>query len=73
VSSYSEPQDPTGSPARHRDSGHHRGGDAVDADAWAKRAPTLGNRSTAPSGTTGTGRGSTTFTTNVTEWSMHKQ
>ena len=45
MSSYIAAHGPTGSPARHRDSGHHRGGDAVDADAWAKRAPTLGNRS----------------------------
>jgi hypothetical protein len=31
---------------------------------------TLGNRSAAPSGSAGTGDGSTTFTTNVTDWSV---
>jgi len=34
---------------------------------------TLGNRSAAPSGTTGTGQGSTTFTTNVADWSVLDQ
>lgn len=34
---------------------------------------TLGNRSAAPSGATGTGQGSTTFTTNVTDWSVLDQ
>ena len=34
---------------------------------------TLGNRSAAPSGTTGTGQGSTTFTTNVGDWSLLDQ
>lgn len=34
---------------------------------------TLGNRSAAPSGTTGTGQGSTTFTTNVADWSVVDQ
>lgn len=34
---------------------------------------TLGNRSAAPSGSTGTGDGSTTFTTNVPDWSVLDQ
>ncbi|MDX2176306.1 MAG: hypothetical protein SF028_07525 [Candidatus Sumerlaeia bacterium] len=34
---------------------------------------TLGNRSAAPSGTTGTGQGSTAFTTSVTDWSVLDQ
>jgi hypothetical protein len=37
VSSYSDPQDPTGSSARQRDSGQYLGG-ITDAGAWAKRA-----------------------------------
>lgn len=34
---------------------------------------TLGNRSTAPSGSTGIGQGSTNFTTNVADWSVLEQ
>jgi hypothetical protein len=34
---------------------------------------TLGNRSAAPSGSTGTGQGSTTFTNSVTDWSLLDQ